>query len=184
MPDDPASPEPSLDPAQRAQIHAALADATRRWVAVMDGKAGFLFTVNGALLTFMWIGARLGDVVPAALWLALCASLVSLLALLAALWVVVPRRSVPLPGGASRDYRPISFYGYVATEYAPSEFRRFEQDVASFGVEDFAREALAEHFIVSRIVKNKTQWVTISGALTLASMALAGAALLVKTIYS
>jgi hypothetical protein len=182
MPDDPAAREPAMEPAQRAQAYAALAEGTRRWIPVMDGKAGFLFAVNGALLTFMWIGARLGDVVPAALWLALCASLVSLVALLAALWVVVPRRSVPLPGSASRDYRPISFYGYVATEYAASEFRRFERDVAAFGVEDFSREALAEHFIVSRIVKNKTQWVTISGALTLVSMALAGAALLVKTI--
>jgi len=37
--------------------------------------------------------------------------------------------------------------------------------------------------MVSRIVKNKTSWVTISGALTFTSMALAGAALLVKTIY-
>ena len=37
--------------------------------------------------------------------------------------------------------------------------------------------------MVSRIVKNKTAWVTISGALTFASMALAGAALLVKTVY-
>ena len=37
--------------------------------------------------------------------------------------------------------------------------------------------------MVSRIVKNKTAWVTISGALTFCSMGLAGIALLVKTIY-
>jgi hypothetical protein len=172
-----------MEPAERAQTYAALAESTRRLVGLMDGKAGFLFAVNGALLTFMWIGARLGDVVPAAQWLALGASLGSLLALLAALWVVIPRRSTALPGSESGDYRPISFYGYVATEYAPTEFQRFERDVAQFGADDFSRESLAEHFMVSRIVKNKTAWVTITGALTFCSMALAGIALLVKTIY-
>mgnify|MGYP001087548102 CR=1 FL=1 len=172
-----------MEPVERAQAYAALAESTRRLVGLMDGKAGFLFAVNGALLTFMWIGARLGDVAPAAQWLAIGASLGSLLALLAALWVVIPRRSIALPGSESSDYRPISFYGYVATQYAPTEFRRFEHDVAQFDADDFSRESLAEHFMVSRIVKNKTSWVTISGALTFTSMALAGAALLVKTIY-
>jgi len=172
-----------VEPVERAQAYAALAESTRRLVGLMDGKAGFLFAVNGALLTFMWIGARLGDVAPAAQWLAIGASLGSLLALLAALWVVIPRRSIALPGSESSDYRPISFYGYVATQYAPTEFRRFEHDVAQFDADDFSRESLAEHFMVSRIVKNKTSWVTISGALTFTSMALAGAALLVKTIY-
>jgi hypothetical protein len=151
-----------MEPAERAQTYAALAESTRRLVALMDGKAGFLFAANGALLTFMWS---------------------SLLALLAALWVVIPRRSIALPGSDRGDYRPISFYGYVATHYAATEFRRFEQEVAQFDTADFSREALAEHFMVSRIVKNKTAWVTISGALTFASMALAGAALLVKTVY-
>ena len=172
-----------MQPAERAQTYAALADATRRLVSLMDGKAGFLFTVNGALLTFMWIGARLGDVAPAAQWLALAASFTSLLALLAALWVVIPRRTVALPGSEKADYRPISFYGYVATHYAATEFRRFENDVAQYDTTEFAREALAEHFMVSRIVKNKTAWVTISGTLTFASMAMAGVALLVKTVY-
>ena len=172
-----------MEPAERAQAYAALAESTRRLVALMDGKAGFLFAANGALLTFMWIGARLGEVAPAAKWFALGASLSSLLALLAALWVVIPRRSIALPGSDRGDYRPISFYGYVATHYAATEFRRFEQEVAQFDTADFSREALAEHFMVSRIVKNKTAWVTISGALTFVSMALAGAALLVKTVY-
>lgn len=172
-----------MEPAARFQTYAALAEATRRLVSLMDGKAGFLFTVNGALLTFMWIGARLGEVAPATQWLALAASFTSLLALLAALWVVIPRRTVALPGSEKSDYRPISFYGYVATHYAAMEFRRFESDVAQYDMADFAREALAEHFMVSRIVKNKTAWVTISGTLTFASMTMAGVALLVKTLY-
>jgi hypothetical protein len=110
-------------------------------------------------------------------------SLFSLLALLAALWIVIPRPSIACPdGGDRRQYRPISFYGHVASRYSDSEFGKFERDVAQFDDADFAREALEEHFSVSRIVQAKSRWVSISGRLTLASMALAGVALLVKTI--
>ena len=171
-----------MDAAERARIYGAFADATRRWVSVMDTKAGFLFAVNGALLTFMWIGARLGDVTPAARWLAIVASICSLLALLAALWIIVPRPSVARGAGAKRAYRPVSFYGYVADRYAASDFEGFERDLARFDEADFAREALEEHFTVSRIVRAKAAWVAVSGGLTLTSMALTGSALLVKTL--
>ena len=87
--------------------------------------------------------------------------------------IIILRAAIGRLGAISGEYRPISFYGYVATHYAATEFRRFEQEVAQFDTADFSREALAEHFMVSRIVKNKTAWVTISGALTFASMALA-----------
>ena len=69
-----------MDSAERVRTYTAFAESTHRWVSVMDTKAGFLFAVNGALLTFMWVGARLGDVVLAAQWLAIGASLCSLLA--------------------------------------------------------------------------------------------------------
>ena len=80
-----------MDAAERARTYATLADSTRRWVAVMDTKAGFMFAVNGALLTFMWTAARLGEVLALARWLAMGASLCSLLALLAALWIIIPQ---------------------------------------------------------------------------------------------
>jgi hypothetical protein len=171
-----------MDPTERARTYAAFADATRRWVSVMDTKAGFLFAVNGALLTFMWIGARLGDVAPAAQWLALGASLCSLLALLAALWIVIPRPSTTSRRTPDRDHRAVSFYGYVAERYADDDFPKFARDLEQLDDADFSREALAEHFIVSHIVTRKSHWVAISGGLTLTSMALAGVALLVKTI--
>ena len=66
----------------------------------------------------MWIGARMGEMVPAAQWFAIGASLCSLLALLAALWIIVPRPSNESPAGVRSDYRPVSYYGYVATRYA------------------------------------------------------------------
>jgi len=170
--------------AERARTYATLADSTRRWVAVMDTKAGFMFAVNGALLTFMWTAARLGEVLALAGWLAMGASLCSLLALLAALWIIIPRAAIGRLGAGSAEYRPISFYGYVARVYAAGEFGRFESDLAKLDDADFAREALEEHFTVSRIVEAKATWVSVSGGLTLASMALAGLALLVKTMLS
>ena len=171
-----------MEPAERARTYAAYADSTRRWISVMDTKAGFLFAVNGALLTFMWIGARLADVVLAAQWLAIGASLSSLLALLAALWIIIPRPTTGRRSRENADPRPISFYGYVAKRYVDADFGQFENELAQFDDGDFAREALEEHFTVSRIVQAKSEWVTISGLLTLTSMALAGAALLVKTV--
>src|SRR3954470_12802737 len=173
-----------MDAAERARTYAALADSTRRWVSVMDTKAGFMFAVNGALLTFMWTAARLGEVLALARWLAIGASLCSLLALLAALWIIIPRAAIGRRAAGSGEYRPVSFYGYVASVYAAGDFRRFESDLAKFDDADFAREALEEHFTVSRIVEAKATWVSVSGALTLASMALAGMALLVKTMLA
>jgi len=173
-----------MDAAERARTYATLADSTRRWVSVMDTKAGFMFAVNGALLTFMWTAARLGEVLALARWLAMGASLCSLLALLAALWIIIPRAASGRPAAGSAEYRPISFYGYVARVYAAEEFGRFESDLAKLDDADFAREAMEEHFTVSRIVEAKATWVSVSGGLTLASMALAGLALLVKTMLS
>jgi len=173
-----------MEPSERARIYASFADATRRLVSVMDTKAGFLFAANGALLTFMWIGARLGEVVLAARWLAIAASLSSLLALLAALWVVIPRASTEPRFTVQRAAPPISFYGYVAACYRESDFGRFESELAKLDDADFAREALEEHFMVSRIVHAKAAWVSVSGHLTLASMALAGMALLVKSMLA
>ena len=167
-----------MEPAERARIYAAFADSSRRLASLMDTKAGFLFAANGGLLTFMWIGARVGDVVPAAQWLAIGASLSSLLALLAALWIIVPRRTNEPPAGARNEYRPVSYYGYVATRYGNTEFPRFDWELADLDDAVFAREGLEGDFVVSRFVQAKSKWVWISGGLTLAGIALAGAALL------
>ena len=53
----------------------------------------------------------------------------------------------------------------------------------AFDDADFAREALEAHFIVSRIVQAKSKWVAVAGVLTLAGMALAGAALVSRLLH-
>ena len=171
-----------MDAGERARVYAAFADASRRLASTMDAKAGFVFAVNGALLTFLWIGARMTEVAPATQWLAMGASLCSMLALLAALWVVVPRPSIDPVRFTRGGARPVSHYAYVATRYAASDFAQFERDVGAFDDADFARESLEAHFVVSRIVHAKSKWVAIAGVPTLAGMTLAGAALLSKLL--
>ncbi len=73
-----------------------------------------MVAVNGALLTFMWTGARLGELLALARFLAMGACLCSLLALLAALSIIIPRAAIGRLVAISGEYRPISFYGYVA----------------------------------------------------------------------
>ena len=172
-----------MDIGERARTYAAFADASRRLASAMDAKAGFVFAVNGALLTFLWIGARMGDVSPLTQWVAMGASLCAMLALLAALWVVVPRPSVDPARYTRGGARPVSYYAYVATRYAASDFAQFERDVGAFDDADFAREALEAHFVVSRIVQTKSKWVAVAGVLTLAGMTLAGAALVSKLLH-
>ena len=106
-----------MDAGERARIYAAFADASRRLASAMDAKAGFVFAVNGALLTFLWIGARMADVSSFTQWLAMGASFCSMLALLAALWVVVPRPSIDSARYTHGGARPVSHYGYVATRF-------------------------------------------------------------------
>ena len=171
-----------MDAGERARIYAAYADASRRLASAMDAKAGFVFAVNGALLTFLWIGARMADVAPLTQWLAMTASFCAMLALLAALWVVVPRPSIDRSRYTRGGARPIGHYGYVATRYAASDFAQFERDVGAFDETEFAREALEAHFVVSRIVQAKSKWVAVAGVLTLAGMIIAGAALLSKLV--
>ena len=165
-----------MDVGERARIYAAFADASRRLASAMDAKAGFVFAVNGALLTFLWIGARMGDVSPLTQWLAMGASLCAMLALLAALWAVVPRPSVDPARYTRGGARPVSYYAYVATRYAASDFAQFERDVGAFDDADFAREALEAHFVVSRIVQAKSKWVAVAGRRTLARRTRAGPA--------
>jgi hypothetical protein len=177
-----------VEPVERLRLYAGLADTTRRWIGVMDTKAGFISALNGALLSFMWIGAHLSEVQASVKWLALTASVLSLLALLAALSIIIPRQTFSTLIGRKRafegEFRPFSFYGYVATRYSDDGFSRFEADLARLDEADFSREALEQHFTVSRIVEAKSERVTLAVRLTMLSMALAGIGLIVKTIQA
>ena len=112
-----------MDAGERARIYAAFADASRRLASAMDAKAGFVFAVNGALLTFLWIGARMAEVTPVTQWLAIGASLCAMLALLAALWVVVPRPSVDPARYTGGGARPVSSFSCSVSSSASCALR-------------------------------------------------------------
>ncbi len=65
---------------------------SRKWVTVLNAIAGFLVAINGALLAFVWTGAKLPD--STLHWLkafVYVASGLALISLLLAVSVVFPR---------------------------------------------------------------------------------------------
>ena len=92
--------------ADKLKIFAAMAETTRKWVSVMDTKAGFISALNAGLLGFIWTGAKL---VEGGCWqkgLALAATVFSFSSLFVALRIVLPRASLKhILGGTPRMSR-------------------------------------------------------------------------------
>lgn len=168
----------------RLKTYAGFADISRRWTSVMDTKAAGLSALNGGLLAFLWGGAKLTewDVIPRMFGNA--ATLVALIGLLFALWAITPRgKFSALVGKKSRweaDYKPISFYAYVAKKYGKDEFGKFEADVAKMRDIQFAHEALEQHFNISRVIQTKSEWVFRTFVVTACAIVLAGIGLCIK----
>jgi len=175
-----------LDAEHRLRVYTAFADNTRKWVTIMDAKAGFLSALNGVLIAFLWAGMRLGEgaPTPCARTVAVASSLIALLALLVALWSMLPRESPRVVFGGKAEwtpsYQPFSFYGFVSTRYMPADFSKLETDLGNLDETGLAREALEQHFTISHVVRAKSVCVTRSGYLTVVAIVLAGAALLLK----
>lgn len=130
----------------------AIAEVSRKWVSVLDTKAGFLVAINGALLAFVWTGAKLPDSsLPWVKHLAYIASGLALIALLLAVAVVFPR--VKLDTKPSVD--SVSFFAYVAGKYGESEGSRFANDVLAMSDRDLAREALEQHHAICHVAMTK-----------------------------
>jgi len=175
-----------LDTEYRLKVYTAFADNTRKWVTVMDTKAAFLSALNGVLIAFLWAGMRLAEGAPApcARAVAVVSSVAALLALLLALWSILPRESPSVVFGGkaewTRDYQPFSFYGFISSRYVPADFSKLEADLGKLDETGLTREALEQHFTISHVVRAKSVCVTRSGYLTVAAILLAGAALLLK----
>ena len=175
-----------MDPEHRLKVYTAFADNTRKWVSVMDAKAAFLSTLNGVLIALLWAGIRLaeGAPVPYARAVAVASSVIALLALLVALWSILPRESPSVVFGGRTEwqatYQPFSFYGFISSRYMPADFSKLEADLGQLDETALAREALEQHFTISHVVRAKSVCVTRSGYLTMVAIVLAGAALLLK----
>ena len=81
-----------MDDADRLKLYQGMADVSRKWVATLDAKAGFIAAINAALLGFIWSSAKLPE--AGARWphtLGVVSTAFSLLSLCLAMGVVVPR---------------------------------------------------------------------------------------------
>ena len=97
----------------KLKTFASMAEITRKWVSVMDTKAGFISALNAGLLGFIWTGAKL---IEGGYWqkgLALAATVFSFSSLIVALHIVLPRASLKHIFGRHTSYvegfKPISF---------------------------------------------------------------------------
>jgi hypothetical protein len=172
--------------ADKLKIYTAMAETNRKWVSVMDTKAGFISALNAGLLGFVWTGAKLID---GSCWqkdLAMAVTGFSLVSLLVALRVVLPRASLKHVFGRHSTYvegfKPISFYGFVADHYPKGQDGRFINEVKKLDEAALIDEALEQHFTTSHIVQAKSNCVAIAGLFLKTALLLTGVALFLKVL--
>jgi hypothetical protein len=151
----------------------------------MDAKSAFLSALNAALITFIWTGAKLtGGSPPLAEALGVAATAIALLALMLCLWAIAPRQSLRALFGRNvrweSTYKPLSFYGFIATAYKPTDFQLLAADAGTHDETDLALEALEQHFTVSHTVYIKGLWVARASYLSMLAVFFTGISLLVR----
>lgn len=159
----------------------AYAEISRKWVSVMDTKAGFISALNLGILAFLWTGAKLSEVQGAVRWLAISATVLSLFSIVGAIWVAIPRETLKEIFGKKIRWdpnnKPVSFYGYVASEYDAADFQRYQSYVRGLEMTELAQEALKQHFVICHSVAKKSRYVRVAGLFLLASLICVGTAL-------
>ena len=169
---------------ERYKAYAAYAEVSRKWVSVMDAKAGFVAALNLGMLAFLWTGSKLSDVDGAVRWFALAATVFSLCSIFCAIWVAMPRESLQQIFGTGirwhGSYKPISYYGFVALEYGKCDFKAMKAYADSLRMADLAHESLEQHFVISHSVARKSGFVKLAGIFLLFGIACAAIALLLR----
>jgi hypothetical protein len=146
-----------MNAADRLKAYQAMGEISRRWIAALDTKAAFLVAINGALLGFIWTGAKLVE--SPASWarpFALLASLLALTSLFLALGVVFPRIMLKL----KPSVEPISFFAHVAKRYPQSDGSKFAETVLAMSDDELALEALEQHHAICHVASIKNTLVT------------------------
>jgi hypothetical protein len=178
--------EMDMETADRLKTYVGFADIGRKWATVMDAKAAFLSALNAGQLAFLWGGMKFENWSEPSRSLGLISTCMTLLSLAMTLWVITPREKLSaLVGRKSRwteKYKPISFYGYIAKHYAEDGFEVLESDLAMMDEADFAREALEQHFAISRIIQKKSEWIQRAAFLTFAAVLCISAGLIIRIV--
>jgi hypothetical protein len=173
-----------MDDLDRFKAYSAMTEASRKWVSVMDTKAGFISALCGSVIVFIWTGAKLSDVPGTVRYLALLATVMALIALVLSLRVVLPRITLRQAFGQrltySESHKPISFFGYVADTYPAKEHKTFVEHVDAMNAKELAREALEQHYTICHVLQQKSKGVALAGWVWLFSVAVIAAALIAK----
>lgn len=164
----------SMTHEERYKAYTAFAEISRKWVTVMDTKAGFIAALNLGLLGFLWTGAKLFSFEGLTRWLTLSSTVLALISLLAAILVVLPRETLQEIFGKKirwdESNRPVSFYGYVASQYETSDFKKFERYVSGLDYEQLAQETLKQHFVICHSIAKKSRPLRIAGRFLISAL--------------
>lgn len=178
--------EPSkvMSDEDRFKAFSSHADISRKWVAIMDAKAGFVAALNMGLLAFLWTGAKLSEATGPIRWCAIGASLCALSSVLCAIWVAMPRERLPQifgrkAKGVSGRAAP-SYYGYVANTFGHDSFEVMKAQLRAMTFADLADEAIEQQLVISHSVAKKSKFVSWAGRLLLAALSCVGLGLLLK----
>lgn len=152
----------------------------------MDTKAGFIAALNLGLIGFLWSGANLADHGGLARWSVITSTVLTLVSIIAAISVVLPRERLSSALGRgtqwSANYQPISYYSFVATAYSGKDFEKFRSHVHSQTYAALANEALEQHFVLSHIVARKAGFVKVAGIFLLLAVVFANTAFILRFV--
>lgn len=163
-----------MNETEKLKTYTAFVDNTRKWVTIMDTKAGFISALNAGLLSFIWTGGKLVNGECLQYVLAIFATIFSFTSLIIAVWIVIPRATLCAVFNSNTaykpEYKPISFYGYVANNYPKKDFSKFITDVKNLSDEDLIDEVLEQHFTTSHIANTKSKLTERAGWSLLAAL--------------
>lgn len=173
-----------MEELDRFKAYSAMTEVSRKWVSIMDTKAGFISALCGSTIVFIWTGAKLPDQIGIVRSLALAATAILFISLFLSLRVILPRISLRQVFWQkltySESYKPISFFGYVADTYPAKEHKTFVSHVDAMGEKELAREALEQHYTISHLLQQKSRGVALAGWIWLLSVGLITVALVAK----
>lgn len=151
----------------RLKIYQGFAELGRKWSSVMDAKASFLSVLNVALLSFIWTQAKLSATSGWIYKFSILATAVSIVSLIIALKVILPRTTLKQIFGQPLSYtngnQAVSFFGFVASNYPIEKHTDFIEYVNGMDEEDFLKEAIEQHYTISHVVQKKSSHVATAG---------------------
>ena len=161
-----------------------MAEVSRKWVTVMDAKAGFISALNAAMLTFLWSGTKFLDQKGWPLWMALFATGLSAISLGYSMRCVLPRttlsEAMKKPMKYQNNFKPVSFFGYVAENYPDGKLGDFQNDILNLDENALAKEALEQHYTISHLVQQKSDAVCRAGRVWLVALGICTVAMILR----